>query len=151
MVLMRDLRFRAWNPITREMAHSSQWLELDEGLLAFGELHNVKRIWYRSNNRVDDESTTDAEGFKMWGKNAVKCIKWPEIMQFTGLLDKNGKPVFESDIVKGYHISDPKQTMVIKYEDTHWNYTFNMLECIYDFNEAEVIGNVWENPELVKG
>ena len=71
-----------------------------------------------------------------------------EFMQFTGLLDKNGKKIFESDLVKD---DDGLVAEVV------WIVPGFLLEIkdhgpfsLNDFGNLEVIGNIYENPELVK-
>lgn len=82
------------------------------------------------------------------------------IMQSTGLLDKNGKEIFEGDIIR-YNID----VVDIKRHPTLGFYTvldgregfFGDGMSIDDFEEdakefsktAEIIGNIYENPELL--
>ena len=68
------------------------------------------------------------------------------IMQFTGLKDKNDKEIYEGDIL-GREIS----AIMIKAE-LSWN-----CGCCLDIygweiphEETEIIGNIYENPELLK-
>jgi len=68
----------------------------------------------------------------------VKNKELWSLMQYTGLKDKNGKDAFESDIAKDRY----NQTFVID-----WNYT--LLSQLEDI-EFEVIGNIYENPELLE-
>lgn len=72
-----------------------------------------------------------------------------ELMQYTGLKDKNGVEIYEGDIVR--HATDEGVYKII-FEDGGF-YVKNLFE--YDFqtiNEypLEVIGNIYENPELLK-
>lgn len=81
------------------------------------------------------------------------------IVRYTGLHDKNGKPVFEGDIVeKSYPKSKPqRRSMVfaIEYKELFDNEMGFSLGIGFDFHgedsqELEVIGNIYEHPELLK-
>lgn len=80
------------------------------------------------------------------------------LMQSTGLLDKNGKEIFENDIVEWEH-KDTGQLVrgIVKYDTElgFWGMTddrFNDLKPIgYLSNQrVTVLGNIYENPELVE-
>ena len=76
------------------------------------------------------------------------------LMQSTGLLDKNGKEIFEGDIVR-FHDEYQSYTGVVTYRDTYASfvvmdkdgheYTFEYIEAWYSLlSELEVIGNEFE-------
>ena len=85
---------------------------------------------------------------------------WDEIREFneyTGLKDKNGKEIYEGDIIKNEH-SWNKITQVIFGEfiadDTYYGCPCAFVTSDEDCNQLssriEIIGNIYENPELLE-
>lgn len=84
------------------------------------------------------------------------------LMQFTGLLDKNGKEIYEGDIVKFYDTTIPDDIefidaipMVCQFEDNGFNFYGNGDARTGALNNddkdfREIIGNIYENPKLFK-
>ena len=77
-----------------------------------------------------------------------------EIMQFTGLKDKNGREIYEGDILLGTwgHFDEPRHYEV-KWADDMAG--FDPFVCYSDAEEfdtknCEVVGNIYKNPELLK-
>lgn len=93
----------------------------------------------------------DRDGVAWWKENSIPtCCKEPE--QFTGLLDKNGKEIYEHD-----EFQYGKTTHYVGWNEVHsqwWGYWRDGLPAFpLDRDRAsliEVIGNIHENPELVK-
>ena len=76
------------------------------------------------------------------------------LMQSTGLHDKNGKEVFEGDIIKMAKdvYSDPTYYEVIRHRGGAYRLESNQHGCELwlRHTNCEVIGNVYENPELLE-
>ncbi len=81
-----------------------------------------------------------------------------EFYLFTGLLDKNGKEIWEGDIVKYYRfpiyrdeISDVKylNPQHLETESGFWPF-INFNGGLVNTSSIEVIGNIYENPELLE-
>ena len=75
-------------------------------------------------------------------------------MQFTSLYDKNGKEIYEGDICQ-----DEEGFGVIYWDKDCWRYGFVLFDSSYSSdgemlremtNWCEVIGNIYENPELLE-
>ena len=73
------------------------------------------------------------------------------VMQWTGLKDKNGVEIYERDIVNiiwcGIDGEINNNRMLVK---NIFDYTIEEATLINYAEEIEVIGNIYENPELLK-
>lgn len=89
--------------------------------------------------------------------NGLVPVKWESVGQYTGLKDKNGKGIYEGDVVDTVY--DGKLfTGVVIYDESELDFkatngeenygsNFQYLPCC---DEVEVIGNIYENPDLLK-
>lgn len=117
---MREIKFRAWNKLGDEMM-------FQKGLrhLALAEF--------------------EMESNLIW-------------MQFTGLKDKNDKEIYEGDIVSDYNnklkscIRFEGSMFIVCNDDYEDSYVplYDFCNCEAWCEELEVIGNIYENPELIK-
>ena len=72
------------------------------------------------------------------------------LMQFTGLTDKNGKDIYEGDIFIHHDHLDPKPMCVIEWDKDEVCFQPS-IGLMSESNEwFEVIGNIYENPELLE-
>lgn len=139
---MRDIKFRAWHKNIKEM-------------FEVGQITLKKGIW--------DYQPEDRKYIGMSIPYQPSFI----LMQYTGLHDKNGKEIYEGDIVK---ITENilKQKVIrlkpiiadIEWSEEYLTYTlittsvkdaFESLTDYLDEYDIEVIGNIYENKELLEG
>jgi hypothetical protein len=81
-----------------------------------------------------------------------------ELLQFTGIKDKNGKEIFEGDILKIFNCKMVEQVLFEEsafgfYKHTTINRHTGSFEVLGDYTGSsgyEIVGNVYENPELLK-
>ena len=73
-----------------------------------------------------------------------------EPQQCTGLKDKNGKLIYEGDIVKDINIPSYFYIVVWFKGGFYLKSTISNSFLVFDTTQQEVIGNIYENPELLK-
>ena len=125
------LRFRAWHKTWEEMG-------------------KVKRI------RFDDDGNVSTVLFKGKDFGSNTKIDEIELMQSTGLKGKNGKEIFEKDILdyKGRNV-------IVKWHGSYASFIYEFVDELQkrktewqplylSYYKFEVIGNVYENPELLE-
>ena len=113
------------------------------------------RVWDKRHNSM--EYINDLYWFEENGIHDFNDDNYV-FMQNTGLKDKNGKEIYDSDIVKVTWGSGKIVFYEVKYcgslgyhylRDTK-NKEDDDIICIYDYSQMDVIGNVFDNPELLK-
>ncbi len=131
------MKTRAWNTISKE------WIK--EG---------AKNLTY---------FYIEPEGRVVAGNNSCEIYPDPAkviVTYCTDLKDKNGKEIYEKDIIRcNYYKSDYTEHILIIYDklqaafgvlkDTHFSSFSWMKEEGQGPSELEVIGNIYENPELL--
>lgn len=125
---MREIKFRAWDSIRKKML---EWQKSDE-------TDPDEDEWYGATWNLLYILT---ERHKKVGR---------VLMQYTGLKDKNGREIYEGDIWR----SKDDETYSVEYKDSGF-YPFTVPALGgYEWDteiasEGEVIGNIYENPELL--
>lgn len=134
----RKIKFRAWNPQTEQMFEVSG---MDFALMS---VISPEQNWSEFKN---------GEFRKREQRN---CI----LMQFIGLKDKNGKEIYEGDIVIQGNIEPLNKA--VKYSHQKSGFYLTNKKWVADFNVTygdgenyidstiEIIGNIYENSELLK-
>jgi uncharacterized phage protein (TIGR01671 family) len=122
---VRKIKFRAWNDISKEMLYHGK----------------------------------DIQGLIWWNEfGEIQSLAKAELMQSTGLKDKNGKEIYEGDIIKSKisfegkgipHMGEVVYDKELASFATK-NLSGNTLICRQQLNTFEVIGNKYENPELIE-
>ena len=114
------------------------------------------RAWYKplKKTKFGSEFVYGAKAFDFWNMSPDKYT----LEQFTGLHDKNGKPIYEGDIVKLHVVilSPDDKVGFIEYIPK-FGYCINFGDRIArqeywaanDKHTIEVIGNIHENKELL--
>ena len=111
---------------------------IDNGKWAYGAFYPIKDedVYFIINNckSIDfDDGDTTFNGYKVHKKS---------VGEFTGLHDKNGKEIYEGDIIKG-----ETRNFTVKFEEGM--FTTDVGKYILN-GDYEIIGNIFENAGLVK-
>jgi uncharacterized phage protein (TIGR01671 family) len=90
------------------------------------------------------------EKWDVWPAEMDENIEHYDIMQYTGLHDKNDKEIYEKDIVAAMVDFGPAGEYLRIYPVTFGPHGVNIEKWTYNENILpEVIGNIYENPELL--
>jgi len=146
----RIIKFRIWDREQKKMFDpNSLEDDLDEASFKFGCYYEEDFMW---------SCWARPDAFPKKPRILISNYETGELMQFTGLTDKNEKEIYESDILK----IEGKSITKVWYSAPSWllaDYTTGELAGSFDMadwghgvvvDEFEVIGNAHENPELLK-
>ncbi|MDK0595790.1 YopX family protein [Clostridium perfringens] len=136
--MSREVKFRIWDKTSNRMLYQDDFerVELDT---------KNKMVSLVRSETIESSYVLDYE-------DGIEA----EIMQYTGLKDKNGKKVYEDDIIQYSHKAVGMILRKVRMKYGMWGIEgivkgtqipfANILE-----SEYEVIGNIHENPELLEG
>lgn len=121
---MREIKFRIWNKSHKKMNYfDSPSLKIDHD----SGLHfKVKEEHIYLGGYADD------------------------IMQYTGINDCNGKEIYEGDIIKVFDGCKNKFNEEPSLVEFYYGAFNPRGYCVCDLSKCEIIGNIYENPELME-
>ena len=126
----REIKFRAWHKDLKKM-------------FKIGQITLEKGIWnFEPNDR-------DFIGISIPSQPSFV------LMQYTGLHDKNGKEIYEGDILKVYY-KGMSEVGYVEYDNDYCEYkiiinTDKDYFSLWKSIDLEKIGNIYDNPELLGG
>jgi len=106
------------------------------------------RIWDKVDKEFAPFMDGDLVAFQFYCPNPPSEYV---VQQFTGMLDKNKKEIYEGDILKVRGYRGAVGQVVVKWEETRASddMGYDVVGFI-QWEDPEVIGNVFQNPELLK-
>lgn len=122
------------------------------------------RAWHLHENKMYDVYNLDILFGRYWSEERRECLFSCdiELMQYTGLKDKNGKEIYEGDIVivtcYSYEQIESESTGEVVYSEALACFALsdgeNGFATLSDLQgpfrtEYEVIGNIYDNPDLL--
>ena len=92
---------------------------------------------------------------QIYAGNGHECIYEDTLCQYTGLTDKNGTKIFEGDVVR-YGDTIHKVVFEQRNGTAYFGLVYSPIETLpfghyQDLRQLEVIGNIYDNPELIGG
>jgi len=137
---MREIKFRAWDKKKNRMIYQREMTgeDMDEN----------EHDFIKTFIKIDDKKFFEVSTSCIYDDNCGEFfseIKAGNVMQFTGLKDKNGKEIFEGDIVIHETLRTEGGKYVILYENGLHNVPVENIAVV------KVKGNIYENPELMNG
>ena len=138
---MREIKFRVY---LDEMYYQNKYNEYDTNLVGIDFLN--KTVTFSEYADYEERPIVKYS----FDENNILYKKGLKIMQYTGIKDKNGKEIYEGDIV---FESSGKEYFKVVFEDGSFRLEseeYSLLLKNYA-HICEVVGNIYENPELIIG
>jgi uncharacterized phage protein (TIGR01671 family) len=132
--------------------------EIKFRLFWYKKIYQINTIQWYSTGKVNRVTAIyeDGETTKWLYPNNKNIV----LLQYTGLKDKNGKEIYEGDILNSLYRSDGcKGIYEVQWSDIRASFFAKrhgehqqMLVSIFpsDLQRCEIIGNIYENPDLLK-
>lgn len=127
---MREIKFRVWDKkFNMMLGFKSVYINFDEGKI---------------------EVTTDTLRYEEVYTDEIEDFV---LMQYTNLKDKNGKEIYEGDILK-VKLDDGEANLYVKYTNGEYRVVNegkweDSLYAYMYFGDVEIVGNIYENEDLI--
>ena len=130
-------KFRAWIKTEKRMIETDDLLDIDYE----NEVVTTQQVYFE-NGLPDDR---DLDNF---------VFEEIELMQSTDMADRDGKIIFEGDVVKMTKdvYSEPTYYEVVRHRGGAYRLESKRYGCELwlGHTDCEIAGNIWENPELLE-
>ena len=143
---MREIKFRVY---LDKMYYQNEYVEYDTNLAGIDFLNKI--VTFAGYTDGEEEDSFERYSFD---ENNILYKKDLKIMQYTGLKDKNNKEIYEGDILangnneKPYKVIFENGSFRAEFEGDFEEYSFDLIDVVAQ--GCEVVGNIYENPELIK-
>lgn len=135
---MRSIKFRAWDKEESKFINIKSFGFLEDG-----------EVWYV---QAIDESERELDPPYFTGEDDLVII------QNTGLHDKNGKEIYEQDILEVESFEGSKSVVRVVFEDgcfCHIGHlgdlrTYPLRDFLFNGSKVQVIGNIFQHPHLLE-
>lgn len=124
---MREIKFRAWDTVNKKM-YSAEELGQDEMQI-----------------------NPDGRGFFNASNVSPRLSQYYNHLlplEYIGMRDESGKEIYEGDILE-YDTKSGLSKSVVKYQDKLGAFVIGDVNLIFEFKPVKVIGNIYDNPELL--
>lgn len=146
---MREIKFRAYDVKTKTMfpVHHMEWGRIKQNLNHFHGYTDAEKDLWEVNTCNDVKKQT---GVIVEGETIL--VDRFQINQYTNFRDKDGTEIYEADIIRIYNDELDEEDSFVGVINYHMGGFFSGDEDLLgNVNfRARVIGNVYENPKLIK-
>lgn len=137
---MREIKFRVWDKHVKKMGKVTEIIfsNVQETLVKYQYINDYGKT-------IDEQSHIDDKGHGV-----------AKLLQYTGLKDKNGKEIYEGDIIDGKFTDIGVDTGLVVFKGYGFKLEIpsvgddDLVDLERNCESIEVIGNIYENPELLE-
>lgn len=135
--MIRPIKFRGWD------GYNKEWI--------YGSLRSYRDMWF-SISYINPHYDPESDDGLLHGYISEWKVDPTSVGQYTGFTDKNGREVYEGDIVTDEFgtvgvVEWQAGAFVVNVPDVH---IFKIAECFDNSYQMWIIGNMHDNPEILK-